>query len=384
MTQNPHARDVAIVAGDFVRTGGMDRANFALADYLGRSGYTVELVAHRVASELASSPGIRFRRVPKPLGSYSLGEPLLDLVGRRAASTARARGGVTIVNGGNCLAAPVNWVHYVHAAYRPSSGRAARGVVHSLLDYRSRSRERKALRLARLVIANSTATRRVLIEELGVPAERVVVVYYGMDASEFVPSGADGAAECRRRLGWPERLTVAFVGALGDRRKGFDTVFAAFRELCRDPTWDVDVVAAGGGAEVELWQARAREAGIEQRVRLLGFRTDVQRILAACDAMVAPARYEAFGLAAAEAIAMGLPTIVSRSAGIAELYPDDLGHLLLDDPENASELVRRLRSWRETPDDQRQRIRSLSARIRARTWDDMAAEIAELVARRLP
>ena len=361
----------------------MDRANFALADYLGRSGYTVELVAHRVASELASSPGIRFRRVPKPLGSYSLGEPLLDLVGRRVARTARARGGIAIVNGGNCIAAPVNWVHYVHAAYRPSAVRAGRGVLHSLLDYRSRSRERKALRLAGLVIANSAATRRVLIDEVGVPPERAVVVYYGMDASEFVPTGAEAALESRRRLGWPERLTIAFVGALGDRRKGFDTVFAAFRELCRDPAWDVDVVAAGGGAELELWRARARDAGLEERVRLLGFRTDMKRVLAACDAMVAPARYEAFGLAAAEAIAMGLPTLVSRSAGIAELYPDELGDLLLDDPENASELVRRLRSWRESPERQRERIRPLSDKIRARTWDDMAAEIAELVEKRV-
>ncbi|HEX6272698.1 MAG TPA: glycosyltransferase family 4 protein [Polyangiaceae bacterium] len=383
MSQNVRARDVAIVAGDFVRTGGMDRANFALADYLERSGYAVELVAHRIESELASSPRIRFRRVPKPLGSYSLGEPLLDLVGRRAARMARARGGVTIVNGGNCLAAPVNWVHYVHAAYRPTSERVGRSVARSLLDYRSRSRERKALRLARLVIANSAATRRTLIEELGVPAERAVVVYYGMDATEFVPTDPGGAAEHRRRLGWPERLTVAFVGALGDRRKGFDTIFAAFRELCRDPTWDVDVVAVGGGAEVEHWQARARDAGIEERVRLLGFRTDVQRVLAACDAMVAPARYEAFGLAAAEAIAMGLPTLVSRSAGIAELYPDDLDHLLLDDPDSASELVRRLRSWRQAPDEQRERMRSLSAKIRARTWDHMAAEIADLVERRV-
>jgi glycosyltransferase involved in cell wall biosynthesis len=379
MNQPIGPRDVAIVAGDFVRTGGMDRANFALADYLDRSGYAVELVAHRIASELADSPRVRFRRVPKPFGSYSLGEPLLDLAGRRAARSARARGGITIVNGGNCLAAPVNWVHYVHNAYRASSERAVRGVVRSVLNQRSRSRERKALQLARLVIANSQATKRALIEDLGVPAERAVVVYYGMDAREFVPTDAAGAAECRRRIGWPERLTVAFVGALGDRRKGFDTVFAAFRELCRDPAWDVDVVAAGGGADVELWQSRAREAGIQERVRLLGFRTDIHRILAACDAMVAPARYEAFGLAAAEAIAMGLPTLASRSAGIAELYPDELGDLLLNDPENVSELVRRLRSWREAPEAQRKRLGPLSAKVRGRTWDHMAAEIAELI-----
>src|SRR6185503_8885561 len=110
--------DVAIVSGDFVKTGGMDRANYALADYLGRSGRSVELVAHRVASELADAAGVTFRRVPKPLGSYMLGDPFLDLAGRRAAARVRARGGFAVVNGGNCFAGPVNWVHYVHAAYR--------------------------------------------------------------------------------------------------------------------------------------------------------------------------------------------------------------------------------------------------------------------------
>jgi hypothetical protein len=47
-----------LVTGDFVRTGGMDRANFALADYLARQGEQVHLVAYRVAPELLAYPNV--------------------------------------------------------------------------------------------------------------------------------------------------------------------------------------------------------------------------------------------------------------------------------------------------------------------------------------
>jgi glycosyltransferase involved in cell wall biosynthesis len=233
--------------------------------------------------------------------------------------------------------------------------------------------------LAHLVICNSKATRRVVVEELGVPAERAFVVYYGIDARLFARSSAASAIEARERLGWPARPAVAFVGALGDRRKGFDTLFAAWSALCRTSDWDVDLVAVGGGSEVEAWRARAAEAGLSERIRLLGFRPDVAEILGACDALVAPTRYEAFGLGVAEAVAMGLPAIVSASAGVAELYPAERRHLLLDDPESVGELVKKLRSWREASAAERLGMDAITEAVRARSWDDMAREMIGLM-----
>src|SRR5450432_2502192 len=110
---------VVLVSGDFVRTGGMDMANFALAQYLADCGERVQLVAYRVGDELAKHSNVRWRKVPKPLRSYLFGAPLLDRIGRQAASKSLATGGRVIVNGGNCQASDVNWVHYVHAAYEP-------------------------------------------------------------------------------------------------------------------------------------------------------------------------------------------------------------------------------------------------------------------------
>jgi glycosyltransferase involved in cell wall biosynthesis len=375
---------VAIVSGDFVKTGGMDRANYALANFLSVSGCPVEVVAHRIDPELAALPSVRFRRVAKPLSSQTLSEPLLDFAGRRAAKAARALGGVAVVNGGNCLGGEVNWAHYVHAAYRPPLPSDRRGALRWLEGVRARRRERVAFSRARLVIANSAATRRVLVDELGVAAERAFVVYYGIDAQEFAPTDADGAKSARQELGWPERPTVAFVGALADRRKGFDTVFAAWQKLARDPAWDAHLVAIGAGAELSSWRERVAAEGLAARVRLLGFRSDVPRLLSACDALVAPTRYEAFGLGVAEALAMGLPALVSAAAGVAELYPAELRHLLLADAESSDELVARLYRWREQSERERSLVGPLSAKVRARSWDDMASEIVALIERFTP
>src|SRR4051812_7077902 len=60
---------VLLVSGDFVQTGGMDMPNFAVAHYLAERGVSVQLVAFRVADELAGHTNVHWTRVPKPLRS---------------------------------------------------------------------------------------------------------------------------------------------------------------------------------------------------------------------------------------------------------------------------------------------------------------------------
>ena len=175
-----------------------------------------------------------------------------------------------------------------------------------------------------MVICNSRRTQADVVERLGVPADRTRVVYYGSDSDVFAPPTASERLDARRALGVSgDRPLVGFVGALGDRRKAFDSVFAAWADCCRDPSWDADLVVVGAGAELPAWRERVAAAGLAARMRFLGFREDVPKILAAVDAIVHPARYEAYGLSVHEAICRGVPAVVSRSAGVAELYPPD-------------------------------------------------------------
>jgi glycosyltransferase involved in cell wall biosynthesis len=368
-----------LIAADFVTTGGMDRANFALADYLARQGEEVHLVAYRVAPQLLAQPNVTFHQVPKVANSYFLSEPLLDWVGRFQARRITQAGGRVLVNGGNCQWAGINWVHYVHAAYRAGNRagllRRFKGAVSHQIFLTA---ERRALLSAQIIIANSHRTKQDLIERLSISPQQIHLVYYGIDPQFFYPATPQEKTELRHRLGWQlEKPIVMFIGALGDRRKGFDTLFSAWQQLCADPNWDANLVTVGVGAELPLWQKRAEAAGISSRIHFLGFRSDVPNLLRAADCLVAPTRYEAYGLGVHEALCCGLPALVSATAGVAERYPSHLSELLLPNPDDPADLATRLRQWRGATAHYSRLISSLSHELRNYTWDKMAATILE-------
>lgn len=370
-----------LVNGNFVPGNGMDMPNLALAKYLAEQDKEVHLVTHKAEDALARRPNVTIHHVPKPANSYLLAAPVLDRTGRYWASQIAARQGSVLVNGGSCRWGDVNWVHYVHAAYRPGrAGSTLRVLKNECAHWAFRAYERAALRQARIVITNSERTRLDVIEHFGIPAERVHTVYYGIDEERFRPLTEDEREHARAMLGWSSgKPIVAFIGALGDRRKGLDKLFAAWKKLCADPQWDADLAVVGAGAELPVWKARAAAAGLKQRIHFMGFRDDVPTILAACDALVAPTRYEAYGQGVHEALCCGLPALVTRTAGVAERYPIELQGLLIPDPENVDDLVEQLRAWRNCAQNYRMAVASLSQKLRKHTWNHMAAQIVKLV-----
>lgn len=373
-----------LVSGDFTPWGGMDIANYHLALFLAaQPGARVHLVSHRVAPPLGEHPAVTWHRVPRPFGRHALGGPLLRWAAGRIARRLAPRGAHVIVNGGNCAWPGTNWVHAVHAVWDDAAPHApaAFRMRAAIQRWAAQRDERRALRIARVVVTNSRMARRDLVEHVGLAPERVHVVEYGTDPTRFRQHTDDERRAARKRLGWPmARPVAALVGGLGhDRRKGMHIAFAAWEELCADPAWDVDLVAAGGGAEVALWRARAATAGLADRVRVLGFTTEVPTILAAADAFVSPTRYESYGLGVHEALCCGLPAFVTRTAGVAERYPSELADLLLDDPPTAAGLAAGLRRWRADMAGFRARVALLAATLRERTWDDMSRDIAALV-----
>lgn len=371
-----------LVAADFIKTGGMDRANFALADYLAKKGYQIHLVAYQIATELLDYSNITFHQVPKLLNSNFLSGPLLDRYGRFWANRLEKNGTTVIVNGGNCQWGDINWVHYVHAAYISENRADLLRQVKGYLSHQTFLKdEKKALQSARIIIANSERTKQDILDNLEVKSERVKTIYYGIDPTIFYPASVEKRSQLRHHLNWQQNKPIAvFIGALGDRRKGFDTLFTAWQQLCADPSWDVDLVAIGRGAELPLWQQRTFEAGLESRIQFLGFRSDVPDILRAADCLVAPTRYEAYGLGVHEALCCGLPAIVSGNAGVAERYPETLQDLLMSNPDDVEDLVLKLKKWRSHQDHYQKLISTLSQELRNYTWDDMAKNILTAIA----
>ena len=369
-----------LAAGDFTTRGGMDRANHALAWHLAVSGREVHLVAHRVAPPLAALPGVVVHAVPRPLGSHLLGAPLLS----RAASAVAARVGPRarlLANGGNTRWTAPTWIHYVHAAHTPhvSAGARARAIAAAGRRW-FLAREREAIARASAVICNSARTAADVRRHYRADEDRVHVVYYGTDARRFGAITCDERAAARAALELdPARAAALFVGALGDRRKGFDLLFEAWRQLSGERGWDVDLLVAGEGAEAAAWEQRARSAGLSGRMRFLRFRDDIPRVLAACDLVVHPARYEAYGLGVHEAISRGLPSIVSAAAGVTERIPASLAPLIVPDPLTVEAVIGRLRLWRRDTPGWKALAEDAGVALRARSWDDMAAAIVGLL-----
>jgi glycosyltransferase involved in cell wall biosynthesis len=174
---------------------------------------------------------------------------------------------------------------------------------------------------------------------------------------------------------------LVFVGALGDRRKGFDTLFSAWQKLCASKAWSAQLTVIGTGAELPAWKARASAAGLSSRINFMGFCKDLPAVMAASDALISPTRYEGYGLAIQEAVCCGLPAIVSRAAPVTERIGDGLEALMLPDPENVDDLVDRIRLWQSRREDFAAAAAIVSAKLRQHSWADMASEFVEIVER---
>ncbi len=360
-----------LIARDFIPTGGMDAANLYLAMHLAERA-AVEIVAHR-----ADMNGVTLHTVHRPFGRDILGEGKLRAVGLRKAREMLAKGGYVLANGGNCPVPAANWVHYIHAAYRaPVAGTFLRRWKDRFYHRRALRWEREALVVAKVIIANSALTARQLVEHFGIDSRKIHVVYYGTDPDRFGPIEPGEREAMRNQLGWDDRPWMIFVGGLGDRRKGFDTLYAAWKVLCAKPEWDANLAVIGRGAELAYWQNCAIADRIADRISFLGFRNDVPKVLAAADAMVHPSRYEAYGLGVHEAMCRGLPALVSANAGVAERYPENLRELLIHDPES---LVENLQHWYANRASFPARAVEYSGELRSRTWAHMAEEIRTLV-----
>src|SRR5262249_675845 len=138
----------------------------------------VHLVSHNVASALAEKRNVTWHRVPRPLNSHTLAEPLLSWKGHHIAQVLRRKSARVIVNGGNCAWPDANWVHALHAAWSCRDSEAPVGFRWRNTWHKNcaRRKERQALGVARIIFANSRQVRNQLVKYLNVPPERIHVV----------------------------------------------------------------------------------------------------------------------------------------------------------------------------------------------------------------
>ncbi len=168
----------------------------------------------------------------------------------------------------------------------------------------------------RAVICNSKMVRDEILRHFRLDAGKLHVIYNGVDTQHFHPRERAAHRERERaRLGVaPGETLLAFVGS-GFARKGLDAVLGAMAASAAA----LRLVVVGRDRELPRFVALARKAGLAERVAFAGGVEDVRPYYSAADALVLPTHYDPFPNVAPEALAMGLPAIVSDQCGAAEI-----------------------------------------------------------------
>jgi len=161
----------------------------------------------------------------------------------------------------------------------------------------------------------------------GVPPERCLLLENAIDVEEYarrVPVG-----EAKKKQGFaPERFTIGAVGRLS-AEKGFDVLIRSVHRLLQSGL-DVDLAIAGDGDQKEPLQALIAELGCQERVRLLGFVADTKALYQALDVFALSSYREGLPNVLLEAMALEVPVVATRVAGVPRLVRHEENGLLVE------------------------------------------------------
>ena len=193
-------------------------------------------------------------------------------------------------------------VVHMHATEFDRSGENINRRVYAI--------EKAGMQAADRVIAVSELTRRIVISKYGIPAEKVVTVHNAVrfgESEEAVPERA------------VKDKVVTFLGRITYQKGPDYFVEAAAKVLQRVP--DVRFVMAGSGDLMNHVVRRVAQLGIADRFHFTGFLKggEAQRMFRLSDVYVMPSVSEPFGISPLEAMRSGVPVIISRQSGVAEV-----------------------------------------------------------------
>lgn len=188
------------------------------------------------------------------------------------------------------------------------------------------------------VICNSRMVADEVAHYYGVPREKLQVIYNGVDLAHFHPGlRQEHRAVLRQAQGWGEEPVLLFVGS-GFERKGIPRLLQAMALMGEGRA---RLVVIGADRKLKTMEALAAKLGLARRVVFLGPQKDVRPWYGAADAFVLPTLYDPCPNAALEALACGLPSLVSSACGAKEwIVEGDNGFVVapLDVPALASRL----------------------------------------------
>jgi UDP-glucose:(heptosyl)LPS alpha-1,3-glucosyltransferase len=310
---------VALVHLRHGRTGGTERHLNQIAAHLAERGDEVTIVCR--SHEEAPHPNVRFTvlRSAAPGAAWRMWAFARDVERHIAASSydvvyalGRTWTHDAIRLGGGCHR---TYLELAHAATQASWERWIG---------RGRLKQRVALALEarglapgayRRVVVNSEMVKNDVMRRHAVPAEKIEVIYNGVDLERFHPRRHRAqAADLRRACGLgADDFVVLFLGS-GYARKGLGPLLPAFAAMSARSE-RARLLVVGYDSAQRAFERQAAHLGIAAKTRFIGGRRDAEACYAAADLYVLPSLYDPFANSTLEALASGLPVITTTTNG---------------------------------------------------------------------
>jgi UDP-glucose:(heptosyl)LPS alpha-1,3-glucosyltransferase len=211
--------------------------------------------------------------------------------------------------------------------------------------------ERRLFQSPRLkrIIANSERGKEEIRRHYGVAAEKIEVVYNGVDLENFHPSNATLYRKSLRKEFRipPEALVILFLGS-GFRRKGLRILIDSLPFIKKEIPQVVVIVAGRDG--IGEYREQARRVGGERNVLFLGPTQRARELYGTSDLFALPTIYDPFSNACLEAMASGIPVLTTPTNGVAELIEDGKNGFVVPNPLDAAEIGRRVQEFALSPE----------------------------------
>lgn len=234
-----------------------------------------------------------------------------------------------------------------------------------------------------MVLPVSTLVKDELQKNYPVSESHIEVIHPGVSLERFDDQDHLGSRrEIRTRHGINnEDLVILFVGMnfeikrLGLLMEGISRLSTG-DAMGNGPSVEVKLLVVGKGKEM-AYMDMAREYGVADRVIFAGVTREVEKYYFASDIFAMPSVYDTFGMAVLEAMAAGLPVIISRTVGAKDLVKDGVEGFVLGDPPTAIELSQKIKFLSNAENrlkmGERARHQSLN-----HDWDRVAERMATL------
>ncbi|WP_283743519.1 glycosyltransferase family 4 protein [Sideroxydans sp. CL21] len=269
---------------------------------------------------------VRWVRVPLPGKPGILRYVFFNLLAPRALRKHIAQRGTPPVliqaTQGQFIGADICYAHFCHRSYLEhqwqfQKARGLRRLVRWITHQYNATTERLSFLKAAQVVTPSQGLVRELTQTYSFLKARVIAIPNPVDVESFArPEGFD-RNPLLARLGLPVYSRVLCFAALGDfSRKGLGVLLEALSGIS---DLSVRLLVVGGNAgEIAEFNEIARKLNVSQRVAFAGYQSDVRQYLWASDLFVLPSLYETFALVVMQAMAAGVPAIVTRLHGVED------------------------------------------------------------------